>query len=77
MKSFIILLAKSKSQLTAALPVAKWWLGTQDTTSSQLLDGDCSHRWQLLAIQPQAPHGRENKASVPQIKHWKKRQGKV
>ena len=76
MKSFIILFLNNKiaiEKLTTALAVAKWWLGAWDTNKSQLQDGDCFHGWQILAIQPQTPCGRE-KCICPTDKTFRKRE---
>ena len=76
MKSFILLFLNNKiaiEKLTTALAVAKWWLGAWDTNKSQLQDGDCFHGWQILAIQPQTPCGRE-KCICPTDKTFRKRE---
>ena len=41
------------------------------TISSQLLDEDCSHGWQILATQPWVPTQYEEHAPVTLLKQWK------
>ena len=44
---------------------------------SQILDGDGSHGWQILATRHEPPHGRERKqALITLMKQWKREGGK-
>ena len=42
------------------------------TIGSQLLDGDCSHGWQILASQPWAPMQKGGQAPVTLSEQWKR-----
>ena len=52
---------------------AGWlWYPGASTIGNQLLDGNCSHGWQILASQPWAPTQKGGQAPVTLCEQWKR-----
>ena len=58
-------------QVSSAITGCLWYPGAS-TIGSQLLDGDCSHGWQILASQPWAPTQKGEQAPVTLCEQWKR-----
>jgi len=48
------------------------WYPGASIIGSQLLDGDCSHGWQILASQPWAPTQKGEQAPATLCEQWKR-----